>query len=212
MKKTNVCFFLVILILFFTRIAHAKTNFTTIKLPKSVTIDLPKNWVLMSNNRRITLDTWAESTLDLNKLPKVDSELPFAANYYVDGAVVGIINVRYYPKKKITQNDVKFATAADVRDFDQMFRSNMVLITKKIGTTLTSWEGTKKSIINGITTLITEYHRKSLIGEGIFRVRLVRVLAGSRSFTLTVSYLESQALLKNITDRIISSLKMTGYR
>ena len=193
--------------------ANAETNFVTIKLPESVTVELPRNWVIISNNQRITLDTWVESTFDLNKLPSMDSNLPFAANYYVDGITAGIINARYYPAMDITQSDAKSATAVDVRDLDQELRNNMIPSMKKIGITVTSWEGTGKRTINGITTFVTEYHRKSLKGSGIFRVRLVRVLAGRRSFTLTVSYLQSQWLfLKNITDRIISSLTMTGYR
>lgn len=213
MKKINIKLATVILILLLTGIAYAKTNFVTIKLPKSVSVDLPKNWVLISNNQRIKLDTWVESTLDLNKLPNVDSNLPFAANYYIGGTTAGIINARYYPKMEITQNDAKTVTSADIRDIDQEIRKIIISSMGKYGMTVTSWEGTEKRTINGITAFVTEYHRKSLRGSGIFRVRLVRVLAGSRSFTLTVSYLESQALfLRNITDRIISSLTMSGYR
>lgn len=193
--------------------AFAKTNFVTISLPEYVTVDLPRNWVLISNNKRITLDTWVESTFDINKLSNIDSSLPFAANYYENGATVGIINSRYYPNMEVSQKDAKQATSTDVLELDQELRKNMIPSMKKIGMTVTSWEGTEKRTINGITVFVTEYHRESLKGSGIFRVRLVRVLAGSRSFTLTVSYLESQSLfLKNITDRIISSLTMRGYQ
>ena len=194
-------------------IAYAKTNFVTIKLPKFVTIDLPKNWYLISNNKKVTLDTWVESTLDLNKLPILDSNFPFAANYYVDGVTAGIINARYYPLIEVTQTDEKLATEVDVYELDQELRKTILPTMEKIGITVTNWTGTEKRIINGITVFITEYHRKSLIGSAIFRVRLVRVLAGSRSFTLTVSYSEGQSLfLKNITDRIISSLTMESYQ
>jgi len=202
-----------IIFLFSSGLAQAETNFVTIKLPKSVTVDLPNNWVLISNNQRITLDTWVESTFDLKQLPSTDSNLPFAANYYVGGVTSGIINARYYPTMDVNQIDAQLASTVDVRELDQELKNNMIPSMKKIGMTVTSWEGTKKRTINGITTFVTEYHRKSLKGSGIFRVRLVRVLASDRSFTLTVSYLESQEFfLKNITDRIISSLSMTGYR
>ncbi len=212
MKKTNTNFSLLISIFLFASFAHAETNFVTINLPTSVSVDVPRNWVLISNNQRITLDTWVESTFDLAKLPNLDSRLPFAANYYVGGTAVGIINARYYPTMEITQNDVIMANAADVRELDQAIRKSLIQTTENIGLTVTSWEGTEKRTLNGITTFITEYHRKSLKGSGIFRVRLVRVFAGSRSFTLTVSYLESQPLLRNITDRIISSLTMSDHR
>ncbi len=213
MKNIRTIIISAILSLLFSGIAYAATNFVTIKLPKSVAIDLPRNWVLISNNQRITLDTWVESTFDLKNLSKVDSSLPFAANYYVDGTPVGIINARYYPEMKITQSDARLANSVGVSNLDQELRSNIIPSMKIIGITVSSWEGTEKRTINGITTFVTEYHRKSIIGDGIFRVRLVRVFAGSRSFTLTVSYLESQQLfLKNITDRIISSLTMAGIQ
>ena len=54
-----------------------------------------------------------------------------------------------------------------------------------------------------------KYQRKALKGSGTFRVRLVRVFAENRSFTLTVSYNEEESFfLKMITDRVISSLRV----
>jgi len=213
MNKINTIFMSAVLSLFLSGIAYGATNFIIIKLPKSVAIDLPRNWVIISNNERTTLDTWVESTYDLKNLPKVDSNLPFAANYYTGGVTAGIVNARYYHDMEITQSDAELLTDSDVAYLDQEIKNNMIPSMERVGITVTSWEGTGKRTINGITTFVTEYHRKSIRGNGIFRVRLVRVLAGSRSFTLTVSYLESQQLfLRNITDRIISSLTMTGIR
>ncbi len=193
--------------------ATAKTNLIKIIIPETVSIELPRNWVLISNNQRITLDTWVESTLDLKALPNVDSNLPFAANYYVDGATAGIINARFYPTKDITQKDATLATISDIHELDQSIRTGIIQSTQKSGMIVTSWEGTEKRSINGVTAFVTEYHRKSLNGSGIFRVRLIRVFDGAKSFTLTVSYLEAQSFfLQNITDRIISSLAINGPR
>lgn len=212
MKKVYRQYVTLILFLCFSCTANSASNFIKITLPESVSVDLPKNWVLISDNKRITLDTWVESTFDLNQLPNIDSDLPFAANYYADGVTVGIINVRYYSTIDVTQQDAKLASANDVRELDRELKKNMIPSMNKIGITVTSWEGTQKRTINGITAFVTEYHREALKGDGIFRVRLVRVLAGERSFTLTVSYLESQKMfLENITDKIISSLSITGH-
>lgn len=213
MKKDSLRLAWLIILFTVSCTSYAKTNFITIKLPESVNISLPRNWVLISNNQRITLDTWVESTFDLKDIPNGDSRLPFAANYYASGLTTGIINARFYPTIEMTQDDARSITEADVRDLDKVIRASMIRTMNNTGLQITSWEGTTRSTINGIMVFVTEYHRKSLRGSGIFRVRLVRVLAGSRSFTLTVSYLESQSyLLKNITDRIISSLTMSGYQ
>ena len=79
-------------------IAAASDNFAKISLPRGVSIELPKNWVVLSGNQRITLDSAVESGLDLSGIEQEGAEFPFAANYYDDeGNIIGILNIRYYP-------------------------------------------------------------------------------------------------------------------
>ena len=188
--------------------AHATDNFVNIKLPKGVSIELPKNWVVMSEGQRITLDTIAKDLVDI---AQEKPALPFVAMYYKNGKVIGIINTHYDSNLDLTQNYARQTTLQDIKELDVALKENIVKPMKAFGISVLSWEGTKKSTINGITVFITEYHRKALKGTGAFRVRLVRVFAGNRSFTLTVSYSKDEAFfLKTITDRIISSLRLTG--
>lgn len=204
----------VVLILAVHGAASATDNFARVKLPKGVSIELPKNWVVLSGNQRITLDSAVESGLDLSGIKQEGSELPFAANYYDDkGNTLGIMNVRYYPQLELTQADAQSANAQDVREIDAALKESMIPSMKAFNMTVTSWAGTQKSAINGITVFLTEYQRKSLKGSGEFRVRLVRVLAADKSFTVTVSYHEGASfLLKPITDRIINSLSLEGVK
>lgn len=190
----------------------ASGNFVTIALPKGVVIDIPRNWAILSNNQRITLDTHVESRIDLRGLEKEVSSLLFAANYYDDlGTVNGILNLRYYPELELSQSDVRSASASDIEELNEVLKAVLSKEMGPLGMPVVAWMGTKKKLINGITVFVTEYSRKSLKVSGNFRVRLIRVFAGSRSFTLTVSYLESKSfMMRTITDRIISSLKLTG--
>ena len=191
--------------------AYASDNFVKVSLPKGVSIELPKNWVVISKDQRITLDTMVESGLDLAGIEQENSDLPFAANYYKNGKTIGIINTRYYSNLELTQNDARQATLQDINELDTALKENMVKPMKAFGMSILSWKGTKKNTINGITAFVTEYRRKAIKGIGAFRVRLVRVFAGDRSFTLTVSYDEEESFfLKTIADRIISSLRLSG--
>jgi hypothetical protein len=71
---------------------------------------------------------------------------------------------------------------------------------------LLSWVGTSRRTINAMTAIVVEFRRAGL--DGVFRVRLVRVLDGVRSFTLTASYREDQVrLLEPITSYVISTLR-----
>lgn len=190
----------------------ATGNFATVTLPKGVSIQLPKNWIVLSDNQRITLDTFVESGLDLSGGQQQSSEFPFAANYYDDrGNTAGILNIRYYPQLDLSQADARSATNQDVMELDKALKENMTKEMKSFGMSITSWIGTTKTEINGITAFITEYRRASMKGSGDFQVRLVRVLVGDRSFTLTVSYLEpASTILRPIAERIISSLRLSG--
>lgn len=211
-RSRSLSLLMVVLLLGASMVAEATGNFATVTLPKGVSIDLPKNWVVLSNNQRITLDTFVESGLDLSGTSQEPSELPFAANYHDDhGNTIGILNVRYYPRLDLSQSDARGATSRDVQELDAALKENMLKEMKTFGMSITSWTGTSKTELNGITAFVTEYRRASLKGAGDFRVRLVRVFADDRSFTFTVSYLDSASMvLRLISDRIIGSLKLAG--
>ncbi len=191
-------------------VLYAADNYVKISLPKGVSIELPKNWIVLSEDQKIILDLAVESGLDLSGVGQEDSELPFAANYYDDkGNTLGLLNVRYYPQFDLTQADAQSASAQDISGLDAVLKKNLIPFMKAVDMEVTAWAGTQKITINGITVLLTEYKRKYLNESREFRVRLVRVLDADRSFTLTVSYHEAASLLLGpITDRIISSLRI----
>jgi hypothetical protein len=115
-----------IVLLFATMFVQAAENFVTVILPKGVSIDLPKNWVVLSNNQRVTLDTSVESRLDLSGIDQETSELHFAANYYDDrGKTVAILNVRYYPQLDLSQADARSATIQDVQELDAAIKGGL---------------------------------------------------------------------------------------
>ncbi|MBT6048897.1 MAG: hypothetical protein HOG49_19035 [Candidatus Scalindua sp.] len=202
--------FVVIALFSFTSV-NASDNFVKISLPKGVSIELPKDWIVLSEDQRITIDTIAESGLDLAGIEHENLDMPFSANYYKNGKTVGIIQIRYYPNLDLTQNDSRQATLRDINELNTTLKENAVKSLPAIGMSVLSWTGTKKTIINGITAFVTEYHRKGIKGSGAFRVRLIRVYAVDRSFTLIVSYDEEESLpLEIITDRIICSLRLPG--
>jgi len=199
---------LLILFLFASTITIAESNYKSISLPKGVSIDLPINWQVISNNQRITLDAFVETLLDYEV-----SDLPFAANYYNDNSVVeALVNIRYYPWIEATQEDVIFATPEEVQSVDDELHKGMLLAMKQIDGKILSWNGTEKERINGIVALVTDYRRYSGLTKSNARVRLVRVLNGHQSFTLTVSYVDTipnNFMLKGITNRIIESLSLS---
>ncbi|MBC8427216.1 MAG: hypothetical protein H8E00_01010 [Deltaproteobacteria bacterium] len=212
LRSAILCLLFLITLFFGSNFVIASAKFVRISLPKGLELEFPKNWIVLSNNERIELNSYVETRLNLSDLPIPDSKLPFAANYYNDvGETIGIANVRYYPNVGLTQEDVSHVTPQDICELDAALKENISKGAKAVGMSVLTWNGTKKIEINGLIAFITEYRRKALKDSGAFRVRLIRVFASGRSFTLTLSYLESAGYLKTTTDRIIQSVRLSGY-
>ncbi len=176
-------------------LANATSNFLAVRLPNAVTVELPRNWTALSNNQRITIDSWVQAKRETAGASNPSSDLTFAANYYDEqGKTVAIFNIRYYPEQTVTQAESRAATTVDTKELDDALHNEMAAAQQQFGVRLLSWLGTTKQTINGTIAFLTEY-RRTAIREGTpFRVRLVRFLSAERSFTVTVSYREDQEL------------------
>lgn len=160
-------------------------------------------------NQRIVLDSAVQSLKEGAGIFDASSDLNFGANYYDEaGKTAAIVNVRYYPDLDVSQSDAHAAGASDIRELDAVLRESIVKGGQILGFSVLVWNGTTKQVFNGITAFVTEYKRSPLNNNGNYKVRLVRVFNGRKSFTMTVSYRENQEyLLRPICDRIISSLR-----
>lgn len=189
-------------------VASAAGNFVPVHLPNGVTVELPKNWTVLTNNQRITLDSWVQAKTEALGLVDAKHDLAFAANYYDDqGKTAAKFNIRYYPDLRVTQIDAQSANAKDIKELDILLQQTIAPEVEMAGGRLLTWVGTTKQKINGAIAFVTEYQRSSRLG-GSFRVRLVRFFNGNKSFTATVSYREDQDfLLRPICDRIINTVR-----
>ena len=189
--------------------ASAGENFVRVTLPKSVSVELPRNWTALTKNQKITLDSTVQSVTERLGMFDATSDLNFAANYFDDNSkTAAIFNIRYYPDLDLTQRDAAEATANDIRELDAALRDGMEKSGKGFGYSVIEWRGTKRQTINGATAFVTEYTRTPIQNNGEFCSRLVRVFRGRDSYTITVSYrLSQELLLRPICDKIIGSIK-----
>jgi hypothetical protein len=184
-------------------------TYVTVPLPKGVSVQLPKNWIVLGGNTRQTLDAAVEALIGTASEP--NSDLPFAANLYSDaGRTIAVFNIRYYPDMDVGQADVLNSTASEIRAFDQELHSALVQSMSGAGMRVLQWMGTRRLATGNKTVLLSEYRRAGRHGASPFRVRLFRVLDGPRSFTITYSYDESVGLLLGpIGDRVLSSIQVS---
>lgn len=181
------------------------SSFIRIPLGKGASIEVPKNWVVFSNKKLVTLDAFVEA----KGFKLTESSLVFAANLY-DGQkkTMASINVRFYPDNTLTQAEVRQATANELRELDVELRQIVRTSLNKMGIRMEKWFGTRILNINGLYALVHEHQQNNIGSDESTIVRGLRVLSSPRSFTATISYREREAaILFPIVDYMTKSLR-----
>ena len=205
--------FIIIFLLLTATASIGEGAYVTVHLPKGISLDVPRNWVSLSNNEKIDLTAFAEAAaegiIDLEDELEI---LHFAANYHnKEGKTEALVNLRYYPDNKLTQKDVKeemydlIIAMADTQN-----ESNMRKLLDNVGLKVLEWKGMRKESIGGLIAIVTEYRRTGSFADS-GRVRLMMFNNGKDSFHMTVSYDDKKYnsfMLEAITDKIVRSLSI----
>ncbi len=186
--------------------AWGASNFVRIPLGRGASIEVPKNWYVLSGNQRVTIDTFVEA----KGFRQVESTLNFAANLYDDrGKTMALVNARFYPDNTFVQDQAKQLTEADVQVIDVEIRKVAEAPLQSLGVRMTRWYASKVQVINGLYVYVHEHQHSGVGDAGSTRVRGLRVWASPRSFTVTLSYRERDAtIVLPIIDRMASSLRL----
>jgi len=181
------------------------SNFVRVPLSHGASIEVPKNWVVLSGNQRISIDSFVEA----KEYRQTESTLSFAANLYDDrGKTIALVNARFYPDNPITQAEARQVTSADLKEIDVEMRKAAEAPLKAMGVGMLNWYGSKMQVINGLYILVHEHQDSGAGDAGETRVRGLRVWRSPRSYTVTLSYRERDAtMLLPIIDYMTKSLR-----
>jgi hypothetical protein len=184
------------------------SDYIHVNLPKGSSILLPKNWTILSNQQKGSIEEEKSRRLSI-ELVNATSDLSFAANYfYPNNRTAALLNIRFYPNITVTQAESEKMGIEDIQSLDSVVHENINKAEKISDWTLIEWRGTKRQIINGNTAFVSEYTRTGINDSSSFCTRLVRFFRGSESYTLTIGYrIEDESTLRPICDKIISSIK-----
>lgn len=184
---------------------QAGSNFIRVQLGKGSSIEIPKNWVVLSGNKRTTIDTYVEAM----GFRQTESTLNFAANLYDDrGKTLALVNARFYPDNPFTQTEARLVTSEVIKEFDVEFRRVTETTLKAVGIKLLNWYGSQMQVINGLHVLVHEHRTSGASGAGVERVCGLRIWRSPRSFTVTIAYRESEEkMLRPIIDYMSNSIQ-----
>jgi len=181
------------------------SNFVRVPLSNGASIEIPKNWIVLSGNVRTTIETFVEA----KGYRQTESSLKFAANLYDDhGKTLALLNVFFYPDNPITQVEARQVTPTDLKGIDVEMRKSFEAPLRAMGVKMLNWYGSKMQVINGLHVLVHEHQHSGVGDAGVTRVRGLRVWRSPRSFTVTLSYQERGAtILLPIIDFMTNSLR-----
>lgn len=184
---------------------RATSNFVRVPLGKGASIEVPKNWVVFSNNKLTTLDAFVEA----KGYRLTESTLNFAANLYDDqNKTVAFVNVRFYPNNPFTQEFAKQITPDILKDIDLERNKTANIPYSGTGFRVLKLFGSKMQLINGLYVIVHELQLSGSGDLGTSIIRGVRVLRSPRSFTVTLSYQENDAeMLLPIINYMTNSIR-----
>lgn len=184
------------------------TRSIPIKLPLGVQMELPRDWHVLSRNQRVPLDSIAPAGSIRATHFDASGDRGFTAHYYDQpGRLMASVQMGFFKALDFTQAEVRGASAGEISEIDAFLHASTTDAGRSGGYSILSWQGTSRQTLNGLTAFVSEYSRSVLKDAGSFRVRMVRVFDGPRSFTLSVSHREGAGDLPSICDRVIASLE-----
>lgn len=183
----------------------AASNYVRVPLGMDASIEVPKNWVALSNNRKTTIQAYVEAKGFLHP----DSILNFAANLYDDsGNVIALVNVHGYPKSPLTQDDVRALRAEDLKTLDEMLKPEVLRPLQSMGATASNWRRFERISLNGLQALRYGYRHTGVQSSGPRVVQGIRIYNAPKSFVVTLSYSEKHAfMLASIIDYMAKTVR-----
>lgn len=185
--------------------AAQASNFVRVTLGPGASMEVPKNWVILSGHARTTLD----SSVEASGFKQSSSSLPFAANLLDErGATIAIVNARFYPDNELTQADANAITPAELKILEAAAIEGNQKAMKATGERVIGARGISKRMVHGTQVIIHEHERTDNKTGSNMRVRGVRVWRSPRSFTVTMNYHEKDAvLLRPIIEYMTNSIR-----
>ena len=181
------------------------SSFTRIAIGSGASIEIPNNWVVLSDNERASIDVLAFAGWHR----EFGQKLGFAARLHDErGEELAQVFSQLYPENPITQADMQRLIPKLLNDHDVQMRRETESELSARGLTLTRWYGFKTQFINGLYVLIHEYAHTEIDEAGPRRVRVLQVWRGERSFSVRLTCRERDAkMLRPIIDYMAGSLK-----
>ena len=192
---------------FATALPLQDSKFARLKLPLGVSVEIPKNWWLLSGDLNTNIETMSEAAMNLSgiELPKGKRVNLLRANSMPRTTYAAIaVNAS---DSEVNPNDLKNASEKEISEFaptakemeDGLSTQNMKIL---------DFYRVRRDFVGKHPALVIEYKRSGPQGPVI--VQMTRLFLGAKEVSLNLSYRESEGQLwKPIIQYIRKSFAVT---
>lgn len=184
-----------------------ESKFVEVRLPHGISIDVPRNWWVISGDLNQTLETSAQAVADLAGVKTMDKVNLFRANS-MPRTMYAAISINFYEGKGASPSEFNSLTSDDLKTINEQLHSETEKGFEVQGVDILDWYGTKKDTIGSKSALTTAY-RRSTPGKGPVIVQINTIFTTKDMIRLTLSYREAEGVLwKPVIERIRRSFKV----
>lgn len=187
------------------------TKFARVRLPKSVAIDVPRDWWVLDERATSWIKSNFESALELSGLTVPDDqEVDLIRANSLPTSTYAALAVTSAPSDRATRAEVRSLSSADLAMIDRQLRDEVFPgMLSAIGQKLLDYNGSRLTTISSHPAIVTEYRRTGPRGPVV--VQLNRIFTGTQEIAVNLSYREAEAARwRPVIARIRQSVSITG--
>jgi hypothetical protein len=189
-----------------TTYAQSVSQFSPVKLPRGIELQIPKGWWLLSADHNRVIQTSVEAAMDLSGIGLPDGqETNLIAANSMPRSTYAAVRVDSIIPPSIAPSEFASITAADVRELQTEMRQNFQKLLPLQGNQLIEFFGSRIEKISGHPAIVTEYRRTG--PKGPVFVQINQIFTSSQEICINLSYRESEvALWKPVVGKIRQSI------
>jgi len=183
-----------------------KSNFVTVRLPHSFTLDLPNNWWLLGKDYEKNLDTALEAIVDLTGLDLgEDEEINLITANSMPKTTYASIRVDLFSESEDELLKFEQMGVQELAELEKEMINMLPIMASAQGNEILEFYGVTKGTLTGHPTLSTRYKRSG--PQGAVVVEILQIILAGKSFHINLAYREQErAMWKPIIDRVRASI------
>lgn len=188
------CIICLCMLLIFTPAHAAESNFSLVKLPKGVEVQIPKGWWLVGKDYNRIIQTSVEAAMDLSGIGFDDrEEVNLIAANSMPRTTYAALRIDSTIPPSATPREIQNITKTELKELSLGMKQEFEKLLPYQGNQLLDFYGVHIEKISGHPTLVTRYRRSGPNGPVI--VEINQIFLADHELRVNLSYREKEKAL-----------------